>query len=426
MWFSKLTPAFMEEIYKKSRYRKIIDHTNFNPRLVAFITDYSRVPVDSADKYWHYIEDSLSNPKDIWSDCFKRQSNIYVRNLVCLCVFNGGAIQEDELKDAYTLLNELEGIQQSSYTMKDFDSMIRLCTRAFLNRNRKESKTYYTLFNPSLADYVVSEFTSDTRKLTNIFHALRTVSAIDYIGTLAKESIIDSCFVDQIKQDWFDYAITASKSTGWGRAVVEQYIFDLTKHEQIIQFAKTEITRASAKENMTAFLNILSSFKKRLPTTSLVAFLKRILLSESIDRNELAALASFVELYFPSDSYEYSTFCQLVLAQIESDVADAANSMDLSDCVKYVTGYDGDPDIEYNSDKVYEKLQESAVESLNELNCAFLECDLNLDSVTEGIDADDMLNNFFESSAEPDYENDYSGGRSMMIEDAIDDLFERQ
>lgn len=426
MWFSNLTQDFMEEIYKERRYRTIIEHANYNPRLVAFVTDSSRVPVYSAEAYWQYIENSLDNPKDIWSDCFKRQSNVYVRNLVCLCVFNGGTIDEEDLKVSYSLLNELEGTQHSTHTMKDFDSMTRLCTKAFLNRNRRESRTYYSLFNPSLADYVISEFSSDTSKLASIFHALRTMSAIENVNSLAKESVIDTNLLDQIRQDWFDSAISAPKSSPWGWSIVEQHISDPSKHEHVVKFAEVELCRAPTNKDMTPLLNILWHVRSTIDSQRLVGFLERILASDVLYRQELGALAPFVEEYFPDDTQEYSDFCGRVQTQIEEDVEEAANSMDLSDYVDFVPGYEGEGDADLKTDEVYEKLQEAAEESLDELNCSFIESDLDMDKVTENIDADEMLDDFLKSSYEPDYESHGGGGGGATTSDPIDDLFERQ
>ena len=88
---------------------QIINHKNFNPRLIEFITDSDRI-VANPNEYWNYINETLENPKDIWNDCFKIQNNAYVRNLVILTVFNGGSISEVELKIGYSEINELSQV----------------------------------------------------------------------------------------------------------------------------------------------------------------------------------------------------------------------------------------------------------------------------------------------------------------------------
>lgn len=86
IWFSKLEEKYIDEIYKEKKYRKIIKHRNFNPRLIEFITDVDKVNISNYCDYWNYIQETLDNPKDIWNDCFKNQNNAFVRNLVFLTV----------------------------------------------------------------------------------------------------------------------------------------------------------------------------------------------------------------------------------------------------------------------------------------------------------------------------------------------------
>lgn len=66
IWFSNLTEDYIDEYYKEKRYRDIINHNNFNPRLIEFITDTERFNFSKSTDYWDYIERTLDNPKDIW------------------------------------------------------------------------------------------------------------------------------------------------------------------------------------------------------------------------------------------------------------------------------------------------------------------------------------------------------------------------
>ena len=65
IWYSNLKEEFIDELYENKRYKKILRHRNFNPRLIEFITDIDRISVENHSKYWTYIEQTLNNPKDI-------------------------------------------------------------------------------------------------------------------------------------------------------------------------------------------------------------------------------------------------------------------------------------------------------------------------------------------------------------------------
>lgn len=63
IWFSNLKEEFINELYKEKRYMDIINHRNFNPRLIEFITDTDRVSIYNSSEYWEFIESTLKKPK---------------------------------------------------------------------------------------------------------------------------------------------------------------------------------------------------------------------------------------------------------------------------------------------------------------------------------------------------------------------------
>ena len=85
-------------------------------------------------------------------------SYAYVRNLLKLTVFNGGDISEDTLRISFTKLEEIEQMKNPSHTEKDFKSTARLAIKSILNRNNFYGTESYTLFNPSIADFIIGEY----------------------------------------------------------------------------------------------------------------------------------------------------------------------------------------------------------------------------------------------------------------------------
>jgi DNA polymerase III delta prime subunit len=188
IWFSSLPESFIDEIYAGKRYRQIIRHDNFNPRLIDFILDANRVPVEEPTSYWRYISKTLQNPRDIWGDCFKVQNNEYVRTLVRLVVYNGGQISEPELRSSFNRYLDNADIKSGSHVEHDFSTVARLATRSFLNRSIADQGANYTLFNPSIADFVLSEYRADDRVVPAIFQALGTVKSLEQLAALGKQS----------------------------------------------------------------------------------------------------------------------------------------------------------------------------------------------------------------------------------------------
>ena len=193
IWHSDLSEDFINEIYVDKRYKKIIKHKNFNPRLIAFITDTQKIQKEQieAKDYWNYIVEKLANPQDIWKNTFDKQSDDFTRAIVMLTVFNGNKIEEDKLKDSYYKYIELAGLTSSSNASKEFDSIIEEIVKYFLNRNQTYSKKIeYSLFNPSISDFVLNRYKNNLVTLKYIYKSLETHGALIKLFYLKKNKFV--------------------------------------------------------------------------------------------------------------------------------------------------------------------------------------------------------------------------------------------
>ena len=77
IWHSDLDEEFIDEIYVDNRYKQIIKHKNFNPRLIEFTTDIKKIQLGKieAKNYWEYILEKLNNPQDVWLKAFDKDSD---------------------------------------------------------------------------------------------------------------------------------------------------------------------------------------------------------------------------------------------------------------------------------------------------------------------------------------------------------------
>jgi GTPase SAR1 family protein len=196
IWFSQLDDGFIDEIYKEKRYLKIINHENYNPRLISFITDSHRLEAVNYGTYWAYIEDTLENPQGIWGNVFDVQIDELSKHLVIAVSIHGTSISEADLIKFYTLLTASRLNSGNSTT---FDTIIRLLVGALLNRNViDKDKIFYNLFNPSIADYVLSSYMDDINYLDELLSCLETKEAINNIYSLYKSGGINKEFFSSL------------------------------------------------------------------------------------------------------------------------------------------------------------------------------------------------------------------------------------
>jgi len=201
IWHSDLDEEFIEEIYIDKRYKKIINHKNFNPRLIVFITDIQKIQKEKIETkdYWSYISEKLDNPQDIWKATFDYESDDYIRNLVILSVFNGNKIGENELAKAYASMNKCMQLNNPSHGSKDFESVIQSVVKYFLNRNIIRDNTIeYSLFNPSIADFIINRYKNNKEKLLYVFLSLETLESLKVLKILHFNGIISNEIFQEI------------------------------------------------------------------------------------------------------------------------------------------------------------------------------------------------------------------------------------
>lgn len=205
-----LNQEYIDEIYKDKRYRDIVSHRNFNPRLIRFITDPSRLESIDPNKYWAHIKQALSNPSAVWDMPFKNQADDYGRALVKLVVFNGRQMDELELNNSYLRYLKLphNPILRGE---PDFMASVRLMTGALINRtiDADSGKATIDTFNPSIGDYVLNKFAKDTKSVADAIFCLRSLSSLRSLESLSRNNFIEPHELIDICESLLDDMATA-------------------------------------------------------------------------------------------------------------------------------------------------------------------------------------------------------------------------
>lgn len=184
IWHSGLDLTYIEEIYKEKRYRIIIKHRNYNPRLISYITDFTRLQDCPAIEYWNYVTNSFKHPSQIWENPFIAQQDDFGRAIVFLTVLNGKPIREKVLGEAYhRFISAPEN--QNMHGRREFLSNIRTLTGSFLNRIIEQAgNPMIDVFNPSIADFVLDYYSGNISALQLSLTSLQTIECIVTIKSL--------------------------------------------------------------------------------------------------------------------------------------------------------------------------------------------------------------------------------------------------
>lgn len=199
VWYSDLRREVLTQLIESGRYMDVVKHQNFNPRLIQFITDAQRFDSDEPSKYWDYIQETLSNPAAVWQHVLDNQLDDYSRSLLLLCCFDGGSgVDETDLRAAFLRLKE-KPIARTFSGNGEFIRNSRLVTGSVLSRAiGNHQGVQYSLFNPSVADYVFSRYSTDTELLIALLGSLQSVSSVKTLRDLKKNGLTNSEVTDKV------------------------------------------------------------------------------------------------------------------------------------------------------------------------------------------------------------------------------------
>ncbi|WP_298117285.1 restriction endonuclease [Flavobacterium sp.] len=430
IYHSNLDKDYIDEIYLNKKYMLIINHRNFNPRIIEFITDGIRIGDTTPSDYWSYIKKNLDEPEYIWADYFQNQTDDCVRALTFLTVYNNGKITEELLRRSYNTFLRIHPVNLGEYSDKSFEAVRKLAIKSLLNRNQvSENNFEYVLFNPSIADFVLKSYSQEIELITNILKSLETESSISFLNTLILFKKINKKCSLTIHENLFDYFFESKiREEDWDFLISLIYIdfFNERLNIRIEQFLKTLINAKNPCGNkLSELLMILKEFEPRIEINN-YEFLYNYV-ENYLDDDTLKQLLNFIDEFDINDS--------IILSQVEEHMENYLNEMlsnnDLDiDYSKYINHYqypDGNLDYVFDTKGIESDINESLNSFLDGFNESVIEkIGFNTNQIISKLDVESMAMDYLESQV-PDFDDetgtDYYTNSSSQ--DDIDAIFER-
>lgn len=422
IWHSELGNEYVEQLYFDRRYRQIISHNNFNPRLISYITDATRLEAYKPDVYWDYIVESLTNPSQVWDNPFNVQLDDYCRAIVLLVVLNGHAVAENALSEAYHRWLALPE-NHSLHGRREFLSNIRLLTGSFLNRTvLPKGPSEIDLFNPSIGDYVLQRYLSDMTTLRYGMLCLRTTRSIATIQSLltgnrlskANTKSLCEALISNLTKNAFEGAQVPYVS-----ALCNLYRISGGLAGDAVTAEMREMVLFIVEEGLgyatdDSFAFVVWGIEQNIVSPEqAINFAKQH--AEGIDsKDEIQAISSLLDS-IPDDALGYQEVVQLVTEHVIELFS--------SDMTHFIDTDSAFSSVEYGDERTATREIEKLIEDeLVDMGIDYSSYDVT--RILDSFDVADGLQSYFENNYR-DANRDYSEGPAKLAIDEIDDLFDR-
>jgi adenylate kinase family enzyme len=441
IWHSDLDEEFIDEIYIDKRYKKIINHKNFNPRLIEFITDIKKIQLGQieAKNYWKYIVEKLDNPQDVWQKAFDKDSDEFNRIIVILTIFNGNKIEEDKLRNSYNRYVELAGLTNNSHTSKDFDSVIKEVVKYFLNRNQTYSKKIeYSLFNPSIADFVLNKYKNNSAILKQVYISLSSVESLKELNSLSLFKKFDKPIYEEIVLFLYEQLDIETENIDYAIKLLYMVEFinirrdnnDVLKRNTFVQ---NMINNPKDFDLIDEFVSIVSFMDLDEIEINSHDFILKIIENASLEEDVVNSKMKLIDIFYITDEEIIQKINKFVNEYVEQELDGYMSDIGIGD-VDFEEHIGGEMEDggDYMETKEY-YVKDGCIEDCIDSGFNEVVKNLNLDKkividrdrVISSIDIDKINERLVESYI---YTNDYEPEHRDVVRivvDSIDDLFQR-
>lgn len=166
---------YLKALIESNSLPAIIDHANYNPRVIEAMTDDLHISTIDVAAYPEAFLEALKNPHRIWDAAFKRHLDNRCQNLLLSMFFlSEYGTHMADLRAAYDALHAaLSTSYGYPHGPKDFEEALRILEGSFL----KISDGMVSYINPSLRDYL-SNYLADEELLLRMAPTAKSVNWI--------------------------------------------------------------------------------------------------------------------------------------------------------------------------------------------------------------------------------------------------------
>ena len=153
LFFSGIAHEYYSELKLQRRYRQVITHKNYSPRIIEFVTSPSRISDISPVQYYHYIMEKLDNPQDIWKDEYERKLQPVDRIfLLTLYSLTNTSAELSLLQKCFSHWAQRDS--KIDLTIDQFGSALARLQDGFIKVIDKKGRKHISVVNPSVNDFL--------------------------------------------------------------------------------------------------------------------------------------------------------------------------------------------------------------------------------------------------------------------------------
>jgi energy-coupling factor transporter ATP-binding protein EcfA2 len=153
--FSELSRRHLENLVVGRGYVQIVDHENYNPRLIEYLTTSAWIGDIPADSYLTLFLQKLDNPVDIWGHAFRNQLSDRSRHLLFVLTTMPIESRLVDMEQAFLAFHSAQCTRFSiAQRATDFTNALKELDGTFVSTRRVRESVLVRFQNPSIRDFM--------------------------------------------------------------------------------------------------------------------------------------------------------------------------------------------------------------------------------------------------------------------------------
>lgn len=447
LYFNELPSSYFNNLKLNRNYFSIIQHKNYNPRIIEYVTNIKKYLQVLPENYFNFILKKLDNPEDVWRDEFRNRLEEIDRILAnTIYTLTDDYVEAANLEMAFN--KRIRNSQNIDSSINPFKDTLSRLLDSILKNTEEREKLKVAVLNPSINDYLLSEISANPYEQIKIIENAMFIEQIMKvaISTEAIELLIRKIVTGELLEM---RTLKNSSYYYYLKLTIEYHLINKCKTKDILQSlerANENLLPREKEDYGKIIFHMLHKSDEILDMDCIFKDSDKIAyIISSLDLKDVIDL--FNELtdkyfrdYHPLDLPEdwVVVFQNDIFEKAEDKAIDSAEE-DLESMAEYVIDNSEEDDIAsyiegvstFLEDRVYEELQEKMVSEIEDALCNFeyfgtftikdfktlgLRFHFNISGTLDGLlkrDADD-------------YDKDYfRGNRNSSEYSSIIKMFER-
>ena len=155
IYFSALPELHKRALAQKDVLLSIVDHMNYSPRIVEWMSDHQNVRDCTAVEYPKRFLETLGNPSELWRHAFRNHLTPPSRGVLMVLMTFQSAVDLTDLKEAFESFRMQEvRLFGAATAPNEFISALDELEGSFIKCERQSHEVVIAFHNPSVRDFL--------------------------------------------------------------------------------------------------------------------------------------------------------------------------------------------------------------------------------------------------------------------------------